>query len=100
MKPTNAPSWDEHLKTCHAWEQSRLTACRAGADQGERAYRAARVTSLVIPGEVHAARQRGWRRAGEAFERSTPRPTFNGTRKAVPLLFITPDQEGADSPLA
>ncbi|WP_327302924.1 hypothetical protein OG730_04465 [Streptomyces sp. NBC_01298] len=87
-----AEAWRAHVQECTEWQDARTSACRAAANAAALAYR--RDRNVFIPGELYGARVAGRRRGGEAFERRTARPEFNGQRKTVALLYVTPEQEG------
>jgi hypothetical protein len=93
----------EHKVECEQWVVDRSAAVKRGADDAQeretrRALRRARIPGFGGPlseAEIVATRHEGGKRAGEQYERTTPRPEFNGSREAVALMYVTPDEEGS-----
>ncbi|GGS27841.1 hypothetical protein F2B00_00335 [Streptomyces parvus] len=101
MSLDDGARWRAHLAACERWQDERLAACQAGADQAEAElrrrphYPVIRGADSVSPGALSSARMQGWRRGGAEFERRTARPAFDGNRKAVALLYVSEQEEGA-----
>lgn len=95
MSEDQGARWRAHLVVCREWQAMRRAACLVGADEAEAAYRDGRPRLRVFPGEVHAVRRAGSVRAGGVFERRTGRPAYDGNRKAVALMFVPEEEEGA-----
>jgi hypothetical protein len=78
--------WARHLADCKEWRAARDQVARGAArkvrDQASRG---------VPPGMVAAEAQRAATVAAEHYERTVPRPRFNGTT-AAPLEYISPEE--------
>jgi hypothetical protein len=78
--------WQAHLQACKLWRAARDQAARDAARKvRDRAGRG------VSPGMVAAEARRAATEAAEHYERTVPRPRFNGAT-AAPLEFISPEE--------
>jgi hypothetical protein len=75
--------WARHLAECKDWRAARDQAARDAArkirDQARRG---------ISPGRVAAEAQRAATEAAEHYEKTVPRPRYNGTT-AAPLEYIS-----------
>jgi hypothetical protein len=99
----HALAWAAHLRAVEDWKAGRDAAVKAGAKEAQekeerRAMRRGAIPGVggpLSPGEASAVRHEGAMHAGAQYERMNSRPSFNGSREAVKLAYITPDDEGS-----
>ena len=85
----HAQGWEAHQRECKAWREARDGAAREAAAKVRAAARRG-----APPGMVSAQARQAAFDAAEHYERTVPRPRFNGTT-AVPLEFVNPEELSA-----
>ncbi|MET0520779.1 MAG: hypothetical protein ABW156_02220 [Jiangellaceae bacterium] len=79
--------WQAHLQACKTWREGRDRAIREAAKK----VRAVARRGVPHSGALAADAQRAATNAAEHYERTVPRPRFNGTT-AAPLEYISPEE--------
>jgi hypothetical protein len=79
--------WQVHLQACKVWREGRDRAVREAAKK----VRAVARRGVPHAGALAADAQRAATDAAERYERTVPRPRFNGTT-AAPLEYISPEE--------